>query len=546
MSTLVRPTSWHQIFTYWTQVIPNDTWFYYPEPVNGAHYRELTYKGTDDLLNHLAAQYTDILPKADESTVSRTAPKSIPNPPMVVATLGSNNIQLLLTGLAVQRMQHAYIHISPLNSDAGIVTLLESLDAKVLIADSVFYDRAAGLAAQIKGLQLVRLIDFDPVDELKNDLKTFNYDTTKNEGDNCTFIIHTSGTSGSAPKPIWRHNIGLLHPMTTPARSTTLTTGLMYHGLGGAACLLIANFGGSVAIPLSKDPNYRTLEQVMDGIKVLPNLKRIITHPILAQAIFDKYCQNDSPELEYLRKLDSWEVGGSKLSDEVANGLLHLGINVRSMIGSSEVGAYPFKNEPTKDHWDTLVVTKENQVSWEHIEGNQYELLLHDMPSLALNLGVPSGGVFHTNDVFEEASPKSGKWIYIGRRDQMLIHSMGLNTNPIPWENDIRNLEIVEECQLVGHNRRGPLLLVELDWSKVTDENKARETIWNAIEEHNNTVMAWSRVQHPAALVILPRGSHLERSDKQAVRRGVNIKKFEKEINHGYDTWDKAAPLAKA
>jgi long-subunit acyl-CoA synthetase (AMP-forming) len=192
------------------------------------------------------------------------------------------------------------------------------------------------------------------------------------------------------------------------------------------------------------------------------------------------------------------------------------------------------------------VVANESQVTWEHIEGNQYELVLHDFPSLALNLGVPSGGVFHTNDVFEEAPPKSGKWIYIGRRDQMLIHSMGLNTNPIPWESAIRPLKVVEECQLVGHNRRGPLLLVELDWSKVTDENKARETIWNAIEEHNNTVMAWSRIQHPAALVILPRGSHLERSDKQAVRRGVNIKKFEKEINHGYDTWDKAAPLAKA
>jgi long-subunit acyl-CoA synthetase (AMP-forming) len=203
-------------------------------------------------------------------------------------------------------------------------------------------------------------------------------------------------------------------------------------------------------------------------------------------------------------------------------------------------------NQPTKENWDTLVVTKENQVSWEHIEGNQYELLLHDMPSLAINLGVPPGGTLHTSDVFEEAPPKSGKWIYIGRRDQMLIHSMGLNTNPVPWESAIRPLKVVEECQLVGHNRRGPLLMVELDWSKVTDENKARETIWNAVEEYNNTIMAWSRIQHQAALVILPRGSHLERCDKETVRRGVNIKKFEMETNQGYEKWDKEAPLAKA
>jgi hypothetical protein len=128
----------------------------------------------------------------------------------------------------------------------------------------------------------------------------------------------------------------------------------------------------------------------------------------------------------------------------------------------------------------------------------------------------------------------------------MLIHSMGLNTNPVPWENALRPLEEIEECQLVGHGRRGPLLLVELNWSKVENENKARAAIWRAVEQYNNTVMAWSRVQHPEAMVILPQGAHLERSDKETVKRGVNIKKFDSEINQGYQNWDRAAPLAKA
>jgi acyl-CoA synthetase (AMP-forming)/AMP-acid ligase II len=195
---LSKPTSFHQIFTYRSQDNPNHAWFYYPEPVNAAHYRNLTFKGTDDLLNHLAAQYVEILPKADNNTISKTAPKSIPDPPLVVATLGSNTVQLLLTGLAAQRMQHAYIHMSPLNSDAGILSLMESTDAKVLIADRVFYERAESLTAQIEGVHLARMIEFDPVDELKTDLKPFDYDKTKDEGDNCSFILHTSGTSSSA------------------------------------------------------------------------------------------------------------------------------------------------------------------------------------------------------------------------------------------------------------------------------------------------------------------------------------------------------------
>jgi hypothetical protein len=104
-----------------------------------------------------------------------------------------------------------------------------------------------------------------------------------------------------------------------------------YHGLGGAVVIWDANSGGSIATPLSKDPNHRILPEVMNSLKLVPSLKRIITHPILAQAILEKYGENNSPELEILRKLDRWDVGGSKLSDEVANRLIELGINIVSI-----------------------------------------------------------------------------------------------------------------------------------------------------------------------------------------------------------------------
>jgi uncharacterized protein YggL (DUF469 family) len=85
-----------------------------------------------------------------------------------------------------------------------------------------------------------------------------------------------------------------------------------------------------------------------------------------------------------------------------------------------------------------------------------------------------------------------------------------------------------------------------LDWSKVQDEQEACERVWQAVEEINNTVMAWSRVQHREVMVILPRGAKLERSDKETVKRGVNIKKFEKEIDQAYGRWDEVAPVSKA
>ncbi|KAG2181117.1 hypothetical protein INT43_008699 [Umbelopsis isabellina] len=545
-NNLPTPTSYHQLFAYRGLTVPDSPWFHYPEPVTADKYRVLTYKGADDLISHLAAQYADVLPERNEHTISSNAPKSLPEAPMVVATLGSNNVQLALTGLAAQRLQHAYIHVSPLNSDTGIVTLLKTVDARVLLADDVFYERAEKLAAQIEGLQLHRMISFDPVDELKKDLRTFAYDINKDESKNSGLIFHTSGTSSSAPKPIWHANASFMHIPPMGVLRTTLTTGLMYHGMGGGIVLMAANISGSVALPLAKDPNYRTIPEVINSLKALPQIDVIVLHPILIEAFWENYGRNNSPEMEYLKRIGRIETGGGKLAHSVAHAMRSAGVNVRTLIGATEVGPFPLRNEPTEENWDSFVVTNEDQAVWEHIEGDQYELLLQSPPALALNLGIPPDGIYRTNDVFEEIPAGSKQYVYVGRRDQMLIHTMGLNTNPVSWENEFRPLDIVEECQLVGHGRRGPLLLVELNWSLVKNEQEARERVWKEIERINDTVMAWSRVQNREAMVILPRGAKLERSDKETVKRGVNLKKFENEIEQGYANWDKAAPLAKA
>jgi acyl-CoA synthetase (AMP-forming)/AMP-acid ligase II len=213
---LPKPTSYHQLFWHRAQTIPDAPYFFYPEPVAAEEYRILTYKGADNLISHLAARYSEILPERKESTISRAAPKSLTEPPMVIATLASNKAQLVLTGLAAQRMQHAFVHMTPLNSDAGIVSLLNAVDARVLLADKIFYERAEKLAAQVENLKLVPMIEFDPLDELKKELKTFGFDLNKDESQNSTIIFHTSGTSN-----------GLMFVPPFGFRKITLTSGLM-------------------------------------------------------------------------------------------------------------------------------------------------------------------------------------------------------------------------------------------------------------------------------------------------------------------------------
>ena len=100
--------------------------------------------------------------------------------------------------------------------------------------------------------------------------------------------------------------------------------------MGGVVAIFAANIGASMAMPLAKNPNNRTLPEVMNSVKALPNADRLLIHPILAESIMETYGKNNSPELEYLRRLEAMEVGGGKLASNVANGLRNLGINVVS------------------------------------------------------------------------------------------------------------------------------------------------------------------------------------------------------------------------
>jgi hypothetical protein len=100
--------------------------------------------------------------------------------------------------------------------------------------------------------------------------------------------------------------------------------------MGGGMALIAANVGSSVAFPLAKDCNNRTIPEIIKSLKALPDADRLLLHPILAEALYDKYGRTNSPELEYLRRLDLVETAGGKLAKSVAEKLLAAGVNIVS------------------------------------------------------------------------------------------------------------------------------------------------------------------------------------------------------------------------
>jgi hypothetical protein len=101
--------------------------------------------------------------------------------------------------------------------------------------------------------------------------------------------------------------------------------------MGGAIALLVANAGNAIAFPLAKDCNNRKIPDVIKSLKELPNGDSLLLHPILVEALYNKYGRENSADMDYLRRLEVVVTGGGKLENQIAVKFIALGITLVSI-----------------------------------------------------------------------------------------------------------------------------------------------------------------------------------------------------------------------
>lgn len=60
-------------------------------------------------------------------------------------------------------------------------------------------------------------------------------------------------------------------------------------------------------------------------------------------------------------------------------------------------------------------------------------------------------GEFHTRDLFSKV--KEGFYMYLGRKDDLLVHITGEKSNPVEMESMIDKCKYVKKSAVIGHNR---------------------------------------------------------------------------------------------
>ena len=128
-------------------------------------------------------------------------------------------------------------------------------------------------------------------------------------------------------------------------------------------------------------------------------------------------------------------------------------------------------------------------------QANIYELsILSRDPFLAPDF---ARDVSYTpGDLFLEDPPGSGYYIIQGRKDDLLVHTTGEKTNPLPMEQAIRLHPIVKQAVVVGHQRFCCAVLIQLNIEEAFqyELHDIERKVLAAVDEANKDAPMHSRI----------------------------------------------------
>ena len=140
-------------------------------------------------------------------------------------------------------------------------------------------------------------------------------------------------------------------------------------------------------------------------------------------------------------------------------------------------------------------------------------------PNIALN------GFYSPGDLFIEDPPESGMYVIQGRKDDILVHTTGEKTNPLPIEVAMLRHAIIEHAVVVGHQRFCCAVLIQLNLDEAFKHElrTIEKLVFEAVKDANDDAPTHSHIV-PALIKILPMAKRLPITGKgNVVRQSVEL-----------------------
>lgn len=243
-----------------------------------------------------------------------------------------------------------------------------------------------------------------------------------------------------------------------------------------------------------------------------------------------------------LSSLKVLEPGGAVLSAIIIQDLTEHGVNVKTTYGSTEIGP-PFRSIPhtrsnPKCYSFRNLYPDDPFIKMDQVGEGLYECVVYKGFSLAAELWPESSDnePYRTNDLFIQDPPGSGFYVMQGRKDDILVHTNGENTNAGSLQIEIQNASaIIHKALVLGHSKPCVSLLVEVYEIYNSHSATIKEKVWKTVEGININYPAHSQIV-PSMIYILPNGKFLPTTPKGNVKRKEGERIFSDEINDLYST----------
>lgn len=162
------------------------------------------------------------------------------------------------------------------------------------------------------------------------------------------------------------------------------------------------------------------------------------------------------------------------------------------------------------------------------IAGDVHECVVLDgLPSKVMsNSDDPAPNSYRTRDTFVPHPTIPDAWRYLGRLDDRVTLVNGEKVLPIPYENHIREHELVQEVVVFGVDKSIPgLIIIPSENAKDLSKADILKTLSPVIEEANARAEAFGRIS-PEMIEVVDIGTEYPRTDKGTVIRAAFYKQF--------------------
>ncbi|KAF8075758.1 putative aminoadipate reductase [Lyophyllum atratum] len=457
--------------------------------------------------------------------------------------------------------------ISPRNSPAAVVNLLEKTSCRRLITTNVTLKPLIdGIKSHIANTPLSEQLQIEEIpsfatayphlahEAAEDSFQRYTAPTKRPSKDDVCVYLHSSGSTG-LPKAIPQTHLALINWVLLPGVSdfrdhpTRLIMGCMalpaFHTLGVYMQLLNPVYG---IVPISVYPPTATSPELSP---ITPSPENILEHTKLtgsnSMVIIPTLLQiwsNSAEAVAFLKSLEYIGYSGGSLAPKLGDSLANAGVSLHSVYGGTEFGGPTrmMTRKGDEKEWDYMEFSERVNVRWVPQGDGTFEcqFLASEKHQPMVN-NLPDADGYSTSDIWATHPTKKHLWKIVGRVDDVIVHSSGEKTVPGPMEDVIMSHPLVRGAIMFGRERDQTGILIELTPGNEIDVNDhvqlaaLRNKLWHVVEEANKAGPTFSRI-FKEMILVAAKDKPLPRAGKGTVMRKAALNLYDEEITALYET----------